>query len=76
MIHCSGVLVFGVGMRYTAPNAVDEAILNTHLYGDVIMQPTPKKKESETSSPMEKQPTESHPESSLDKDSHLMSKKK
>jgi hypothetical protein len=51
-------VVFREGKRYTAPNAADEAILNEHFYRDVIVEPTPTKKTSETSQPIEKQPSE------------------
>jgi hypothetical protein len=51
MLHCSRDVVFREGKRYTAPNATDEAILNEHFYRDVIVEPTPTKKESETSQP-------------------------
>jgi hypothetical protein len=48
-------VVFREGEWYTEPNAADEAILNEHLYRDVIKEPKPKprpsKKESETSQP-------------------------
>jgi len=45
------------GKRYTAPNAADEAILHEHFYRDVIVEPTPTKKQSETSQSIEKPPT-------------------
>jgi len=48
-LHRSRDVVFREGMRYTAPNAADEAILNEHFYRDVIEEPKPK--------PTENQPT-------------------
>jgi hypothetical protein len=51
------------GMRYTAPNAVDEMILNEYCYRDVIEEPKPK--------PTEKQPTEGQTEKALYDDSPL-----
>jgi len=51
MLHCSRDVVFREGKWYTAPNTTDEAIMNEHFYRDVIMEPTPTKKESETSQP-------------------------
>ena len=50
-------MVFREGKRYTAPNAADKAILNKHFYRDVIVEPTPTKKQSETSQSIEKLPT-------------------
>jgi len=48
-LHRSRDVVFREGKRCTAPNAADEAILNEHFYRDVIVEPTPSKKQSETS---------------------------
>jgi len=67
--HCSRDVVSREGKRYTAPNAADEAILNTHCYRDVIVEPTPTKKQSGSSQPIEKQPTERQTEETLDDDS-------
>jgi len=50
-------VVFREGKRYTAPNPADEVILNQHFYRDVIVEPTPTKKQSETSHSIEKPPT-------------------
>jgi hypothetical protein len=36
MLHSSRDAVFREGMRYTALNAADQAILNEHFYRDVI----------------------------------------
>jgi hypothetical protein len=58
MLHRSRDVVFTEGKRYTAQNAADEAILNEHFHRDVIVEPTCTKKQSETSQPIEKQPTE------------------
>jgi len=41
MLHRSRDVVFREGMRYTAPNAADEAIFNKHFYSDVIEEPKP-----------------------------------
>jgi len=68
-LHSTRVVVFREGKRYTAPNAADEAILNEHFNRDVIVEPTPTKKQSETSQPIEKQPTEHQTEEPLDHDS-------
>jgi len=70
-LHRSRDVVFREGMRYTAPNAADKAILNEHFYRDVIEEPkpTPTKKVSETSQPIKKQPTERQTEEPLDDDS-------
>jgi hypothetical protein len=68
-LHRSRDVVLRGGKRYTAPNAADEAILNEHFYRDVIVEPTPTKKQSETSHPIEKQPTERQTEEPLDDDS-------
>ena len=73
-LHCSRQVVFREGKRYTAPSAADEAILNDHFYRDVIVEPTPTTKQSETSQPIEKQPTgdgntQLQTEESLDNDS-------
>jgi hypothetical protein len=38
-------VVFREGKKYTAPNAVDEAILNEHFYRDVIEGPRPTEKQ-------------------------------
>jgi hypothetical protein len=67
-LHPSRDVVLREGKRYTAPHAADEVILNEHFYRDVIEEPkpTPTKKESETSQPIEKQPTERHMEEPLD----------
>jgi hypothetical protein len=67
-LHRSRDVVFRAGKRYTAPNAADEAILNKHFYRDVIVEPTPTK-QSETSQPIEKQPTERQTEKPLDDNS-------
>jgi hypothetical protein len=67
-LHHSRYVVFREQKRYTAPNAADEAILNEHFYRDVIVEPTPTKKQSETSQPIEKQPTECEMEEILDDD--------
>jgi len=64
-LHCSRDGVFRERKQYTAPNAADEAILNEHFYRDVIEEPTPSK-QSETSQPIEKQPTEHRIEEPLD----------
>jgi len=56
-LHRSRDVVFRERKRYTAPNAADEAILNEHFYSDGIMEPTPTKKQSETSQSIEKPPT-------------------
>jgi hypothetical protein len=48
--YCSRDVVFREGMRYTAPNAADEALFNEHFYRAVMVEPKPK--------PIEKQPTE------------------
>ena len=56
-LHRSRDVVFREGKRYTAPNAADEAILNVHFYRDVIVEPTPTKKQSETSRLIKKPPT-------------------
>jgi hypothetical protein len=50
-------VVFRDGTRYTAPNAADDAILNNRFYRHVIVEPTPTKKQSETSHSIEKPPT-------------------
>jgi hypothetical protein len=55
--HPSRDVVCREGKRYTTPNAADEAILNDHFYRDVIMEPTTNKKQSQTSPPIEIQPT-------------------
>jgi hypothetical protein len=44
-------------MRYRAPNAADETLLNHHFHTDAIVELTPIKKQSETSQPIEKLPT-------------------
>ena len=67
MLHRSRDVVFREGKQYTAPNAADEAISNEHFYRDVIVEPTPTK-QSETSQPIEKQPTERQMEEPLDDD--------
>jgi len=56
-LHRSRDVVFRDGKRYTAPNAADEEILNEHFYRDVIVEPTPTKKQPETSHSIEKPPT-------------------
>jgi hypothetical protein len=66
MLHCSRDVVFREGKRYTAPNATDEAILNQHFYRDVIVEPTPTKRQSETTQPIEKLPSECQTEELLD----------
>jgi len=54
-LHRCRDVVFREGKRYTAQNAADKAILNEHVYRDVIEEPkpisTPTKKKSETSQP-------------------------
>jgi hypothetical protein len=67
-LHRSRDVVFRGGKRYIAPNAADEAILNEHFYRDVIEEPKPThaKTESQTSQPIEKQPTEHQMEEPLD----------
>jgi len=67
-------VVFREGKRYTAPNAADEAILNEHFYRDVIVEPMPTKKQSETSHSIGKPPngdgnSERQTEEPLDDDS-------
>jgi len=73
-LHRSRDVVFREGKRYTAPNAADEAILNEHFYRDVIVEPMPTKKQSETSHSIGKPPngdgnSERHTEEPLDDDS-------
>jgi len=63
-LHRYREVVFSEGKWYTARNAANEAILNEHFYGDVIVSLTPTKR-SETSQPIEKQPTESQSEEPL-----------
>jgi hypothetical protein len=46
--------LFRQAKQYTAPDAAEEAILNEHFYSDVIVEPTPTKKQSATSQPIEK----------------------
>jgi hypothetical protein len=58
MLHCSREVVFREEKRFTAPNAADDAILNTHFYRDVIEEAKPK--------PIEKQLTERQTEERLD----------
>jgi len=70
-LHRSRDVVFRERKRYTAPNAADNAILNKHFYRDVIVEPTPTKKQSETWQPIEKQPTECQMEKPLDANSPL-----
>jgi len=57
MLELSRDGVFREGMQYTAPNAAHKAIMNQHFYRDVIMDPIPIKKQSETSQPFEKHQT-------------------
>jgi hypothetical protein len=57
-LHYSRHVVFREGNRYTAPTAVDEALLTEHFYRDVIEEPKLK--------PIEKQPTERQTEDPLD----------
>jgi len=60
-LHRSRDVVFREGEWYTAPNAADEAILNQHIYRDVIEEPKPK--------PRGKQQTKRQREEPLDNDS-------
>jgi hypothetical protein len=48
MLHRSRDVVCRVGKRYTAPNAAVQAILNEPFCTDVIVEPTPSTKQSET----------------------------
>jgi hypothetical protein len=50
LLHRFQDVVFRGGMRYTALNAADKAILIEHFFSDVIIEPKPKS--------IEKQPTE------------------
>jgi len=68
-LHRSRDVVFREGKRYKAPNVAEEAILNEHFYRDVIVEPTPTKKQSVTSQPIEKQPSKCQMEKPLDDDS-------
>jgi hypothetical protein len=45
------------GKQYTTQNAVAEAIMNEHSNRDVIVDLSPNNEHSETSEPIEKQPT-------------------
>jgi hypothetical protein len=67
-LHRSRDVVLREGQRYTAPNAADEVIFNEHFYREVIVEPT-STKQSETSQPMVKQPTERYTEEPLDDNS-------
>jgi hypothetical protein len=69
MPHRSRHVVFREGKRYTAPNAADEEIWNEHFYRDVFVEPTLTKKHSETSQPIEKQPSERQAEEPLHENS-------
>jgi hypothetical protein len=57
-LHYSRHVLFREGKRYTALNAVDEALLPEHFYRDVIEEPKLK--------PIEKLPTERQTEDPLD----------
>jgi hypothetical protein len=46
--HCRDVVI-REGKRYTALNAADMAIINEDFYREVIVEPAPTKKQSETS---------------------------
>jgi hypothetical protein len=67
-LHRSRDVVLREGQRYTAPNAADEVIFNKHFYREVIVEPT-STKQSETSQPIVKQPTECYTEEPLDDNS-------
>jgi len=75
ILHRSRDVVFREGKRYTAPNTADKAILNEHFYRDVIVEPTPTKKQSEILQPIEKKSTECHTQEPLDDNSPLNSPK-
>jgi len=68
-LHRSRDVVFRDGNRYKAPNAADEAILNEHFYRDVIEEPKPTKKESETLQPTGDRNSERQTEEPLDDNS-------
>jgi len=55
-------------MWYTAPNAADDVILNEHFYRDVLVEPTPTRKQSETSQPTGDGYSERQTEEPLDDD--------
>jgi len=58
MLHWFSDMVFRERKWFPAPNAADETILNKHFYSNFVVQPMPTMKKSETSQPIEKQPTE------------------
>jgi len=52
-LHRTRDVVFIWVKWYTARNAAEEAILNEHFYRDIIVEPTPTKKQTEISQPIE-----------------------
>ena len=67
-LHRSRDVVFREAMWYTAPNAADDVILNEHFYRDVLVEPTPTRKQSETSQPTGDGYSERQTEEPLDDD--------
>jgi hypothetical protein len=67
-LHHSRHVVLREGKGYAASNTADKVFLNWHFYRAVVEEPkpTPTKKDSETTQPVYKQPTEFQMQKPLD----------